>query len=203
MVVERLIIGLTGPSAGGKGTVAQTLKERGFTYFSLSDLLREEVKKRKWSEIREVLEDLGDELRMRFGNDILAKRIALLSEFKHADFIVVDSIRHPAELIYFRDVFEAIIIGVTTSPEKLLDRMNLRGREGDPKTEEELKKMLQREEGPEGSPVMQVQKCLEMADIVIQNDEGKTDLKRETEKVLHEFGIGTVQISREHERHHH
>ncbi len=42
-----MIIGLTGKNASGKGEVAQYLKTRGFTFYSLSDVLREELKRKK------------------------------------------------------------------------------------------------------------------------------------------------------------
>jgi len=201
--MDRIIIGLTGPGAGGKGEVSKVLQERGFVYFSLSDEIRKEARKRKWSDTkREVLQDLGDELRSNLGNDVLAKRVATLPEFKHADMVVIDSIRHPAEIEYLKEVFDAKIIGVTASPEKLFDRMRQRNREGDPKTFEEFEKMLKREMGIEGSSVMQVHKCLAAADFVISNEGDKPDLRKETEKALHELGIESG-ISGERDHHHH
>ena len=43
---EAMIIGLTGKNAAGKGEVARFLQDKGFYYHSLSDVLREELKKR-------------------------------------------------------------------------------------------------------------------------------------------------------------
>ena len=40
-----MIIGLTGKNGSGKGVVAAFLKERGFIFHSLSDVIREEIKK--------------------------------------------------------------------------------------------------------------------------------------------------------------
>lgn len=73
---------LTGPSAGGKGTVAEMLKEKDYVYFSCSDVLREVAEKRGWDIGRETLQNLGDELREKYGNDILPRWIASLPEFK-------------------------------------------------------------------------------------------------------------------------
>jgi dephospho-CoA kinase len=42
----RKVIGLTGTIASGKGTLAEFLKGKGYSYFSLSDILREEATKR-------------------------------------------------------------------------------------------------------------------------------------------------------------
>jgi len=38
-----MIIGLTGKNASGKGEIARFLQERGFTFMSLSDVLRDEL----------------------------------------------------------------------------------------------------------------------------------------------------------------
>ena len=41
-----MIIGLTGKNGSGKGEVAEVLKSAGYLYYSLSDMLREELRKR-------------------------------------------------------------------------------------------------------------------------------------------------------------
>jgi dephospho-CoA kinase len=41
-----IIIGLTGRNAAGKTTAGETLGTRGFSYLSLSDVIREEAKQR-------------------------------------------------------------------------------------------------------------------------------------------------------------
>ena len=45
-----MIIGLTGKNGSGKGEVAEFLKKRGYTYFSLSDEIREVMKEKKMKE---------------------------------------------------------------------------------------------------------------------------------------------------------
>jgi len=42
-----LIIGLTGKNCAGKGTVAEYLAKKGFVGYSLSDIIREELSKKK------------------------------------------------------------------------------------------------------------------------------------------------------------
>ena len=69
-----MIIGLTGKNAAGKGEVAEYLKKKGFSYFSLSDILRDEAKKRNLEPTRENLIPLGNELREKFGPNFLAKK---------------------------------------------------------------------------------------------------------------------------------
>src|SRR3989338_5429897 len=90
-----MIIGLTGKNGSGKGEVAQFLKERGFEYRSLSDVLRQELSKRKKTIPRDHLVSTGNELRKKFGPSILAKKI--LEQIEVDKNYVIDSIRHPEE----------------------------------------------------------------------------------------------------------
>ena len=62
-----MIIGLTGKNAAGKGEVAKFLETRGFHYFSLSDVLREELKRRRLAPTRDHLTRVGNELREHYG----------------------------------------------------------------------------------------------------------------------------------------
>ncbi len=66
------IIGLTGPNAAGKGEAARFLREKGYAYHSLSDVVREEATARGLDHSRENLIRVGNELRQTFGAGILA-----------------------------------------------------------------------------------------------------------------------------------
>jgi len=69
-----MLIGLTGKSGSGKDTVADYLKEKGFIYFSLSDIIREECKKRGKKIERDNLIKIGNELRKKHGPSVLADK---------------------------------------------------------------------------------------------------------------------------------
>lgn len=69
-----MIIGVTGYIASGKDTFCEILEKRGFKHLSLSDLLREDLKKRNIEITRERLANLGNDLRKKFGDEVLAKK---------------------------------------------------------------------------------------------------------------------------------
>ena len=95
-----MLIGLTGRNAAGKGEVARYLQRKSFYYYSLSDAIREEIRARSEEPTRERLIIVGNELRQRYGSNILAERIlAKIEDDKH---YVIDSIRNPAEVEAFR-----------------------------------------------------------------------------------------------------
>ncbi len=129
-----IIIGLTGENCAGKGTVADYLAKKGFYYYSLSDVIREELASAGKEIIRETLIAKGNELRKNFGSDILAKRT--IDKLQDDRNYVIDSIRNPAEAKALLATGKMTLVYVTASPEKRFSRMKQRKREGDPRSYE-------------------------------------------------------------------
>src|ERR1051325_1658768 len=96
-----MLIGLTGRNASGKGEVAKYLEKKSFYYYSLSDVIRDEVRKRGQPLTRENLIDTGNELRKQNGPGILAHRI--LTKIEDDKNYVIDSIRNPSEVEALRN----------------------------------------------------------------------------------------------------
>ncbi len=182
--MKKIIIGLVGPIASGKGEVANFFRQNNFSYFSLSDRVREEAKKRELKIERETLQNVGDSLRKEFGNDILAKRTAAMIKQKNSR-IIIDSIRNPGEIKFLKDNLEIFIIGVTASKEIRLERFLKRNRLSDPKTKEDFYKVDSRDSGEEQElHGQQVQTCLKMSDLVIENNGTFDDLKNKIEIIF-------------------
>ena len=70
----RLIVGVTGPNAAGKGEVSAYLRALGFAVHSLSDIVREEAAARGLPPEREHLIRIGTLLREEGGPGVLAAR---------------------------------------------------------------------------------------------------------------------------------
>src|SRR3982751_3457043 len=131
-----MLIGLTGRNAAGKGVVADYLKTKGFYFYSLSDAIRDEVRSRGQSESRELLIQVGNELRHRFGPAVLAERIiAKLDDDKN---YVLDSIRNPKEVESFRNAKHFKLIRIEAPIDVRFERNLKRSREGDPLTFEKF-----------------------------------------------------------------
>ncbi len=167
-----MIIGLTGKNAAGKGELANHLKSKGFVYFSLSDALRDEATKQGLDHSRETLIKLGTEMREKFGNGILAKKIdEKINQLKakgKKDF-VVDSIRNPGEIKELRKNKGFILVAVHTDAKIRFQRLLKRGRAGDAKTFEEFLEHENKENNNEGAG-QQLDKCIEMADTIINSN---------------------------------
>ncbi|HLA38412.1 MAG TPA: AAA family ATPase, partial [Candidatus Glassbacteria bacterium] len=128
-----MLIGLTAKNAAGKDEVASCLVERhGFSYFSLSDLLREELKKQGCEITRENLTETGNRLRLRHGSGVLARRA--LEALARAERAVVVSIRNPGEVQVLRGRDDFVLVGVDAPVEVRFEWARRRGRSDDAST---------------------------------------------------------------------
>src|SRR6266550_3866268 len=117
-----MLIGLTGRNAAGKGEVARYLAKKSFYYYSLSDVIRDEIRSRGLPLTRECL--------------------ILIEDDKH---YVIDSIRNPSEVNAFRAAKHFRLIRVEAPLEVRFQRILARRRESDPQTLEEFKELEIRE----------------------------------------------------------
>lgn len=162
-----MIIGLTGKNGSGKGEVARFLKERGFEYHSLSDVIREELERKSKRITRDQLVETGNRLRRRFGPDVLAKRI--VERLESDKNYVIDSIRHPSEVKVFQPRNNFVLLNVTAPPRVRFERLKKRGRENDPKTFSEFKNLELRESKSAVRSDQQLDQAIKMADYEIKN----------------------------------
>ena len=171
-----MIIGLTGPNASGKGEAALYIRSKGFSYRSLSDILREEAARLGIKPVRGELIKLGNKLRREKGASYLAQQA--IEEFKNGKDYVVDSIRNPSEIEELRKIQGFILIGIDASLEARFERGVRRKRPGDAET---LKDFIEKEEkeNKNNPDNQQLEKCLELADVTIVND---STIKRLREK---------------------
>src|SRR4030095_6143520 len=129
-----MIIGLTGENCAGKSTVAEYLMKKGFYYYSLSDIIREEVKAEGKSVTRENLIKKGNELREKFGPGILGAKMA--QKVQKDKNYVIDSIRNPAEVEELKKLGRFFLFYITAPADVRFERIKSRGREEDPNTYE-------------------------------------------------------------------
>lgn len=176
------IIGLTGKFAAGKGTVAEILKARGFSYHSLSDVIREELAAQGIEESRENLLAMGNALRNEGGPSALASKIRtrLLDGGLH----IVDSIRNPAEVDVLRTCPQFVLLGVDADQRLRFERLRERARIGDPETFEAFADLEAREMASSDPNKQQLLATWQMADVIIQNNSDLAALEAELNAVL-------------------
>ncbi len=167
------IIGLTGPNSSGKGETAAILQETfGYSRHSLSDVLRDEARRRGLEPVRDVLIPLGNELRRDHGAGVLATLV-----LPHlVPPALVDSIRSPAEVAVLRSLPGFVLIAVEAPLPLRFDRSLARARPGDALTMDEFQAKEARENTSDPA-AQQLRATAELADVTISN-EGTLDQLR-------------------------
>ena len=188
-----MIIGLVGTIACGKGVVADYLiKKYGYTSFSLSSIVHDEVKRRGITNFtRTTLQDIGDELRRGEGDGVLAKRAidqlnrsSLLNQLNRQK-IIIEGIRNPGEVEYLRSIPGFFLIAVDADQKIRYQRVLKRGKQWDPKYWESFLKIDERDSSDgENTNGQQVRKCMEMAEVKIENNDGIEELIKKLEPAL-------------------
>jgi len=177
-----MIIGLTGPNAAGKTEVGQYLRARGFECHSLSDEIREEAAKRGCEISREVLVEIGNELRGRFGPGVLAERI--LQRLEPDRNYVVDSIRNPAEVEALRRRKDFTLLAVQADRKIRFERSRARGREGAAQTLEQFAFEEERELHSKDPASQQLVATQQLADVTLYNNGSLEELHRQLDTLL-------------------
>ena len=175
-------IGLTGGMVSGKRTIAQMLLEKGFYALTFSDAINDELRKKGIPITRKSQQDLGNEIRNEKGPGEWAKR--LIEKMEPGKNYVVDGIRNPGEISELRKQKDFFLLAVDSSQKKRFERIIARAMDRDPKTWEEFLKADARDFSEENPNGLQIAKCMEMADYVIQNNNGEEELKKKVELVL-------------------
>jgi len=178
------VIGLTGPIASGKDIVSKFLINKGYTYYSLSQVVRDEANSRNIKNDREQLQNLGNFLREKYGNGVLANKI--IDKLDLSKNIIIDGIRNPGEVDSLRKIKNFILVGVNASKDTRFERLLKRNKISDPKTYKEFLRLEARDRG-ENEPLcgQQVEECLKKADIILANEfENSALFEAEIEKIL-------------------
>lgn len=178
-------IGLTGKNASGKGEVAKILQELGYTYYSLSDAIRAELKKENKETSRDNLIAKGNELREKFGPGVLGIKIRKMVSDKNN---VIDSVRNPFEVQELKKLPNFTLIGIYAPIELRFERLSKRKRTGDIKTLKELKEKEDLENSSNDTS-QQLDKTFSMSNIVIKNDETIDELKAKVLNMINELKI--------------
>lgn len=177
-----MIIGLTGKNGAGKTAVSDYLRSRGFEYHSLSDEIREETRRRGLEISREVLIEVGNELRAKFGPGILAERI--LQSLEPDQNYVVDSIRNPSEVEVLKRREDFVLLAVEADQAVRFERSRARGRENAAQTLAQFVEEESRELQSDNPASQQLLATIQKADVVIVNNGTLPELHAKLDETL-------------------
>ena len=165
-----LVIGITGTLGAGKGTVVEYLiKHKNFKHYSISDYLKSELLKRNKEINRTNLQDIGNEIREKFGPSYITEQLFTNAQISGVDAII-ESIRNPKEAEFIKSK-GGKMLAVTADQKIRYERIKLRKSEKDDVTFEEFKKQEEKEFQNTDPNAQNLPKCIEMSDIIITNNE--------------------------------
>jgi len=184
------LIGLSGTNGSGKDTVGHLMAQRyKFLFVSVSDLLREEARRRNMPVTRQTLRTISAEWRREFGLGVLVDKAieAAKNTAEKYDGVVACPMRNVGEAQHVKDL-GGTLIWVDADPRIRYERIQgtHRGRAGeDDKTYEEFlaeEDAEMHQSGDEATLNLSGVKAL--ADVRIVNETNLEDLEKTTLQAL-------------------
>lgn len=184
MANNRIIIGLVGKIACGKGTVAEYLiKKYQAASYRFSTPLRD-VLDRLYLEItRKNMQNISKALRGEFGEDLLAKVIAGDVGNENNNLMVIDGIRRLSDIKYLKDLPEFKLVKVETDSKIRYERLTSRAENTDDtkKTYEQFLADEQQE------TEMTIPEVMEQAKFTLTNNSTLEDLQQQIDNLIKEL----------------
>lgn len=191
------IVGIGGTDGSGKDTVTEVLVQHGWLYISLSEILRDEAKKRGIKLRRYTLRLISSEWRCKYGLGILIDKA--VDEFKLKDGetkykgLVIASLRNPGEADEVHRL-GGKMVWVDADPKARYERImnRQRGSEDEVTFEEFLvEERAQMTHHEDDKHALNLAGVKEKADIFLENNGFDIEkFKDAAEKALRASGIG-------------
>jgi dCMP deaminase len=180
-----MIIGLTGKNGSGKGVVAEYLQKAGYIYYSLSDMIREEIKKTDQEVNRQNLIAMGRKLREEGGPSVLADKVFDLLDIDKN--YIVDSVRNPFEVRALKRRKDFYLFCVEADQKVRFERTKERARENDPVDFDVFVTLEEKELNSTDPAAQQLVATAALADYVIDNSTTVEDVHQKTKDLLLEL----------------
>ncbi len=182
-----MIIGITGSFGAGKGAVVDYLvKEKGFTHYSASGYITEEIKRRGLPVDRDSMIAIGNALRAEHGPSHIVEVLFDRAKTKGGD-AVIEALRAVAEVRKMKEL-GAMILGVDASSEIRYERSLRRGSEKDRVSFEKWKAQEKEESNTEDPTKQNIFGALKEAHHIIVNNGTLSELHEKIDKFLEQYG---------------
>ncbi len=175
-----MIIGLTGTNAAGKTTIVDYLISKNFEYYSLSDILRDELTRSGLKQNRENLIRMGNELREKKGASVLAD---MIKDKLSAKNTVIDSIRNISEIQSLRQLANFFLIAIDAPEEIRYQRAINRNRIENIKSLKEFVEVENKEKSLNTNH-QNIILCMEQADFKIYNNDDMSGLQKKVDNII-------------------
>ncbi len=181
----KIILGLSGEIASGKGTVARHIEEKyKGASFRFSTALRDVARRMSLEENRENLQKISTIFRENFNDDILSVVICRDVEKDAHQIIAIDGVRRMADIKYLKGLEGFKLVYIEAGLDNRYHRIIKRKENSDDgqKTYEEFKADHKRE------AEQQIKDLKNYADFVIDNNGTFEELYRQVDEIISEMG---------------
>ena len=178
-----MIIGITGSFGAGKGTVVEYLKkERGFTHYSASGFIVEEIERRGLPINRDSMALVANDLRADHGPTYIIDSLYARAEAHDGD-VVIESLRAVAEVQRIKEL-GGIVLGIDAKPEVRYAHSLARNSVKDNVSYEKWLEQEQAESNQTDPHKQNIFGALKESDFIITNNGTIAELYKEVEDFL-------------------
>ncbi|MEI6580923.1 MAG: AAA family ATPase [bacterium] len=181
---EKIILGLVGSLASGKETTKKYLVEKyNAKDCRFSTILRDVLERVTVPNSRENLQKISTVLRANFGENLLAKAIAMDASKLNADIVVIDGVRRFTDIEHLNELPNFVLVKIDADPKIRYERMKLRNENAgdDKKTYEQFL------EDHNAEADKQIPEVMKTAKYSIDNSGSLEDLYKKTDEIITEL----------------
>jgi dephospho-CoA kinase len=182
--MAKIILGLVGPIASGKGTVCNYLKNKyNAEIFRFSTILRDLLDRIYLPQSRENMQKLSSILRQNFGEDLLAQ--AMVKDFQKSpsEIIILDGVRREADIKEIKSNTAFYLIEISADIKTRYERIIKRSEN----TDDSIKTFEQFQSDEQQETETQIQKLAQAAALHIDNSGSIDELYRQIDEILNKL----------------
>lgn len=177
----KIILGMTGFLAAGKGTVAKYLEEKhGATIYGFSAPLRDILDRLYLEQTRGNMQNLSTDLRNQFGADLLSSVIAKDVSEDMNNIIIVDGVRRVTDIKYLSALPAFHLINIEAEQKTRWKRMTKR--EQNPDDAQKTFEDFQQDELAEAE--QQIAEVAAAAEYKLDNNGSMEEAEKQIEEIL-------------------
>jgi dephospho-CoA kinase len=178
---NKIILGLCGKIASGKGTVVKYLEKKySAASYRFSTPLRDVLKRLYLETSRENMQSASQTLRETFGQNLLAKVITEDVKNDQNRIIIVDGVRRPADIEYLAKLPEFKLVYITANIKIRYERIIRRNENEDDKT----KTFEQFVKDNQAEAELLIHEIGQTTDFKIDNNGGFEELYAQVDKII-------------------
>lgn len=179
--MSKKIIGLVGPIAAGKGTVAAYLAEHyQAKIYGFSTILRDIIARLHLEPSRSNLANLSTCLRAQFGQDLISLALKADIMAESADIIVLDGVRRHSDMAAMKDLSGFVLWAVNAEAIRRHERLIKRRQNSDDENKN-FKQFLADEQSEADQTIATV---MQSAQITINNNDDLSYLYKQIDEAI-------------------